>query len=77
MKPSVRVQAIERALDELIKAETRLSIEALSTPVDKTEFGFGHACGMFQGIRFARSALERVMNEDDEKQRRREMAREL
>jgi hypothetical protein len=71
------VLAIERALDELIKAESRYSVEALSTPVDKSEFGFGQACGLFQGIRLARSILERVMNEDDEKQRRYEMTREL
>jgi hypothetical protein len=71
------VQPVERALEELIKTETRFCIEALSTPGEKTEFGYGHACGMFQAIRMARSILERVLNEDDVKKRRYEVTREL
>jgi hypothetical protein len=71
------VHAVERAIDELIKTETRFCIEALSTPSDKTEFGYGHACGMFQALKMARSILERCMNEDDVKARRLELRREL
>ncbi len=71
------MRAVERALDELIKTEARFSVEALSTPKHKTAFGYGHACGMFQAIKLARSILERILNEDDVKQRRLEKTREL
>lgn len=77
MNASVRVHAIDRALDELIKTETQIAIEALSKPLNKSAFGYGHACGMFQAFKLARSILERAMNEDDAKRRRIEQAREL
>jgi hypothetical protein len=66
------VRAVERALDELFKTEARFAEEALCKPLDRTAYGYGHACGMFQAIRLARSILERCVNEDDAVTRRRE-----
>lgn len=59
------MSALERALAELIATETRLATEALASPVDKSEYGYGHSCGMFQAIHLARSILERALADSD------------
>lgn len=65
LKHSHVTSAIERAIDELKKHELDLAQTALARPPDKTEFGFGHVCGMFQGIQLSRSILEHCLNESD------------
>jgi hypothetical protein len=64
------VSALQRAISELIATENRLASEALAKPADKSEFGYGHACGLFQGIRMSRSILECALAESDPKSER-------
>ncbi len=59
------VSPVERAIDELLKLELDLAGSALGRPTDKSEFGYGHVCGMFQAFRMARSLLEHCLNEGD------------
>lgn len=56
---------LQRAIDELLKHELELAGTALGRPTDKTEFGYGHVCGMFQAFRTARSILEHCLNAGD------------
>jgi hypothetical protein len=65
LKRSHVSSAIERAIDELLKRELELARTALARPSDKSEFGFGHVCGMFQALQMARSILEHCLNEGD------------
>lgn len=59
------ISVIERAIDELLKHELELARTALARPSDKSEFGYGHVCGMFQALQMARSILEHCLNESD------------
>lgn len=59
------VSPLERAIDELLKRELQLAREALATPTDKSEFGYGRVCGMYQATLEARSILEHCLNEGD------------
>lgn len=61
------MSAVERAIDELIQQELRLASEGLQAPADRSAFGYGHLCGLFQGLRMARSILERCVQERDPK----------
>ena len=63
---------LERAIDELLKRELQLAREALATPADKTEFGYGRVCGMFQAYQHARSILEHCLDEGDPTERHEE-----
>jgi hypothetical protein len=65
LKRSNVTSAIERAIDELLKHELELARTALARPSDKSEFGYGHVCGMFQALQLARSILEHCLNESD------------
>jgi hypothetical protein len=64
--------AIERAIDELLKRELELARSALLRPTDKTEFGYGRVCGLFQGLQESRSVLEHCLNEGDPAERHEE-----
>jgi hypothetical protein len=72
LKRSHVTSAIERAIDELIKHELELARTALARPTDKSEFGYGHVCGMFQAFQMARSILEHCLNEGDPAERHEE-----
>lgn len=59
------MSALERAISDLLDTESRFAIETLVSPADKSEFGYGQACGMLQAFRMARSILERAMADSD------------
>ena len=58
------VSALERAIDELSKREREIAL-ALLAPADKTEFAYGHLCGLAQENRNSRSILEHCLNASD------------
>jgi hypothetical protein len=64
------VSALESAIRELTKAEKDFADQALSRPAGKSEFDFGHSCGMYQGLKLSRSILEHALEERDPKSRR-------
>jgi hypothetical protein len=72
LKRSHVTSVIERAIDELLKHELEIARDSLARPSDKSEFGYGHVCGMFQALQLARSILEHCLNEGDPVRERRE-----
>jgi hypothetical protein len=59
------ISPLERVLDELLKRKFQLASDALGRPADKTEFGYGRVCGMFQAYEDVRSLLEHCLSEGD------------
>lgn len=59
------MSALERAISDLAKTESQFATEALASPADKTEFGYGFSCGMYQALKLARSILERALADSD------------
>jgi hypothetical protein len=57
-------------LERLKSAQTEWSNESLTRPSDKTEFGYGRACGTLQGLKRAEQLLTQVMEEDDDDERK-------
>ena len=59
---------IEKTFLERIKVEqAQYSDAALTKPADKTEFGFGQACGLYQGLLRAEQLFKEVVGEEDDK----------
>lgn len=53
---------VERFIGELDAARARVAEESLTTPDDKTSFGFGRAVGRLEGLRLAEEVLNNVLN---------------
>ena len=50
-----------------LKEEQAGCIALLATPKDKSEFGYGEACGIYQGLRRAEQLFEDVVGEEDDR----------
>lgn len=49
---------IERMIRRIEGLRDELSVAALTTPTDKTEYGYGHAVGVAQGLQLALQVLQ-------------------
>ena len=49
-----------------LKEEQAGCIALLATPKNKTEFGYGEASGIYQGLRRAEQLFEEVVGEDED-----------
>lgn len=59
--PQVREIFLER-----LKQEQAGCIRLLHTPKDKSEFGYGEACGITQGLDRAKQLFLEVIGEEDD-----------
>lgn len=61
------MSAVQRCLERLEEAKAKAALESLD-PKDseKTEFGYGRACGIQLGLQIAREAIEAVLSESDQ-----------
>ena len=50
-----------------LKEEQTDCIALLATPKDKSEFGYGEACGLYQGLCRAEQLFEDVVGEEDDR----------
>lgn len=66
------VSALDRVLDELKNLEVEIAMTALVRPSDKTEFGYGHACGSVQTVRRCLLLIEHCLNEGQSERTRHE-----
>jgi hypothetical protein len=58
---------VQRCIDRLEEAKAKAATESLDpTDSEKTEFGFGKACGIQRGLRIARDIIEAVLSESDQ-----------
>lgn len=51
-----------------LKEDQADCIALLATPKDKSEFGYGEACGIYQGLCRAEQLFEDVVGEADDKE---------
>ncbi len=49
-----------------LKEEQANCIALLATPKNKSEFGYGEACGIYQGLRRAEQLFDEVVGEDED-----------
>ena len=49
-----------------LKEDQTACIALLATPKDKTAFGYGEACGIYQGLCRAEQLFEEVVGEEDD-----------
>ena len=49
-----------------LKEEQAGCIALLATPKNKSEFGYGEACGIYQGLRRAEQLFEEVVGEAED-----------
>lgn len=61
------MSAVQRCLERLEEAKAKAAFESLS-PADseKSEFGYGKACGVQLGLQIARELIEAVLSESDQ-----------
>lgn len=52
---------------ERLKREQAGCIDFLTTPKDKTAFGYGEASGVLQGLRRAEQLFEEVIGEEEDR----------
>ena len=57
----------EKIFLERIKKEQAGCIDLLKTPKDKSEFGYGEASGLLQGLHRAEQLFLEVMDEEDDR----------
>ena len=50
-----------------LKEEQASCIALLATPKNKSEFGYGEACGIYQGLCRAEQLLEETVGEDEDR----------
>lgn len=67
MGTKASMSAVQRCLERLEEASAKAATESLD-PKDseKTEFGYGRACGVQLGFRIAREVIEAVLSESDQ-----------
>lgn len=53
-----------RFLDRLKSKQIEYATETLRVPKNRTEFGFGEASGVYQGLLLAEQLFEEVIGED-------------
>ena len=58
---------ILQKLMQRLKEEQADCIALLATPKDKSEFGYGEACGIYQGLCRAEQLFEEVVGEDEDR----------
>lgn len=57
---------IEQIFIERLKEEQAKCIQLLHTPTKPTEFGYGEACGLAQGLNRAEQLFLEVIGEEDD-----------
>jgi hypothetical protein len=57
---------LKRFLAALKEEQGKHAINSLTRPPDKTEFGFGHACGIHVGLIRAEQLFEEVIGEEED-----------
>lgn len=58
---------IEAIFIERLKQEQANCIQLLRTPKDKSEFGYGEASGLLQGLSRAEQLFSEVIGEEDDR----------
>lgn len=58
---------ILQKLMQRLKEEQTDCIALLATPKDKSAFGYGEACGIYQGLCRAEQLFEEVVGEDEDR----------
>lgn len=58
---------LKRFLAALKEEQSKHAINSLTRPPDKTEFGFGHACGIHVGLIRAEQLFAEVIGEDEDR----------
>ena len=59
-------QILKRFLFALKEEQSKHAINSLTRPPDKTEFGFGHACGIHVGLIRAEQLFAEVIGEEED-----------
>jgi hypothetical protein len=54
-------------LDRLKKRQMEQAIASLKTPTDRTEFGYGQASGVYQGLVIAEQLFEEALGEEHDR----------
>lgn len=58
------MSVIEKYLAELDRVTVDAAINSLASPVSKDAFGLGVAVGLQEGLKLARTTLEKVLGDD-------------
>lgn len=59
-------QILKRFLAALKEEQSKHAINSLMRPPNKTEFGFGHVCGIHVGLVRAEQLFAEVIGEDED-----------
>jgi hypothetical protein len=62
------VSALDRFIGELQALHSKVAVESLTTPDDKTAYGLGRAVGRLEGLRLAEETLNRVLHDPEERE---------
>lgn len=62
----MRIETLIQRLDDLARENALATMRA---PSDKSEFGYGHAVGYYQGLLRGRAVIDELLREDDERNR--------
>jgi hypothetical protein len=57
---------LKRFLVALKEEQSKHAINSLTRPPDKSEFGFGHVCGIHVGLIRAEQLFEEVIGEEED-----------
>ena len=58
---------LKRFLDALREEQSRHALNSVTRPPNKTEFGFGHACGTYAGLYRAEQLFNEVIGEEEDR----------
>jgi hypothetical protein len=58
---------VEQFIHRLDIEQTRLAVEAVSRPSDKTDFGYGYAAGLHAGLEHAKQLLFKALEDAEKK----------
>jgi limonene-1,2-epoxide hydrolase len=58
---------LRRFLAALKEEQSKHAFNSLSRPPNKTEFGFGHVCGIHAGLIRAEQLFEEVIGEEEDR----------
>jgi len=62
------VSVLDRFIGELQALHSKVAVDSLTNPADKTAFGLGCAVGRLEGLRLAEETLNRLLNEPEDRE---------
>ncbi len=65
--PAVEHMVLQQFLRALKEEQLKHAVAALTRPPDKSEFGFGHVCGLYAGLVRAEQLFEEVIGEAEDR----------